>query len=69
VTVRRNTERQITIEIGSNRLVSASRVDMLQGLTAALEAPIAWEPPARWDDGVAKRVVEALLGGIIPLAH
>jgi UDP-N-acetylglucosamine 2-epimerase (non-hydrolysing) len=69
VTVRRNTERQITLAIGSNRLVSASRPEVLAGLSAALTAPVDWEPPARWDDQVARRIVQALLGGIIPLAR
>jgi UDP-N-acetylglucosamine 2-epimerase (non-hydrolysing) len=69
VTVRRNTERQITLAIGSNRLVSASQSEVLAGLSAALTAPVEWEPPARWDDQVSRRVVEALLGGVIPLAR
>jgi len=69
VTVRRNTERQITVAIGSNRLVSASHSQVLAGLVAALSAPVDWEPPARWDDQVARRVVAALLGGIVPLAR
>jgi UDP-N-acetylglucosamine 2-epimerase (non-hydrolysing) len=67
VTVRRNTERQITIAIGSNRLVSASRSEVLAGLAAALASPTDWEPPARWDEAVAQRVVGSLLGGIVPL--
>ena len=69
VTVRRNTERQITVEIGSNRLVSASRDEVLAGVADALAARGGWKVPARWDDGVAKRVVEALQRGIKPLAH
>jgi UDP-N-acetylglucosamine 2-epimerase (non-hydrolysing) len=67
VTVRRNTERQITIEIGSNRLVSASRDSVLAGLKDALGAPKGWTVPERWDDEVAARVVAALKSGIVPL--
>ena len=36
VTVRRNTERQITIEIGSNRLASANCDEILSGVSDAL---------------------------------
>jgi UDP-N-acetylglucosamine 2-epimerase (non-hydrolysing) len=67
VTVRRNTERQITVEIGSNRLVSASREDILAGVAAGLAAPRGWTVPERWDDQVGKRVVAALLRGVRPL--
>jgi len=69
VTVRRNTERQITVEIGSNRLVSASRVEILDGVADALAAPGGWRIPDRWDDQVAARVVAALQHGIKPLAN
>jgi len=69
VTVRRNTERQITCEIGSNRLVSASRDEVLRGVADALTAPSGWHVPERWDDQVALRVVQALERGIKPLAH
>jgi UDP-N-acetylglucosamine 2-epimerase (non-hydrolysing) len=69
VTVRRNTERQITVAIGSNRLVQAVRDEILAGLADALNSDASWTAPARWDDGVAKRVVDALNAGIAPLAR
>ncbi len=69
VTVRRNTERQITIEIGSNRLASANRQEILAGVSDALSAPREWPLPERWDDSVASRVVAALQRGITPLAR
>ena len=69
VTVRRNTERQITIEIGSNRLASANRDEILSGVSDALSAPRTWSLPERWDDSVASRVVAALGRGITPLAR
>ena len=55
VTVRRNTERQITLEVGSNRLVSANRDEILAGVAEALAAPREWALPERWDDAVAAR--------------
>jgi UDP-N-acetylglucosamine 2-epimerase (non-hydrolysing) len=67
VTVRRNTERQVTVEIGSNRLASAARRPILSALQQALESDRTWERPDRWDDQVAGRVVAALEKGIMPL--
>lgn len=64
VTVRRNTERQITVAIGANRLVGASREAILAGVADALTTPTDWERPERWDDGVAGRVVAALESGV-----
>ncbi len=69
VTVRRNTERQITLEVGSNRLVSANRDEILAGVADALAAPREWPLPERWDDAVASRVVAALERGVTPLAR
>jgi UDP-N-acetylglucosamine 2-epimerase (non-hydrolysing) len=67
VTVRRNTERWVTLEVGSNRLVSADRQSILKGLSEALTSDRAWTVPPRWDDKVAERVVKALQGGVMPL--
>jgi UDP-N-acetylglucosamine 2-epimerase (non-hydrolysing) len=67
VTVRRNTERQITVALGSNRLVSASKDRILAGVAEALTGPKEWAIPERWDDHVAERVVAALESGIVPL--
>jgi UDP-N-acetylglucosamine 2-epimerase (non-hydrolysing) len=68
VTVRRNTEREITIELGANRLASADRGRILEALDEALEGGREWPHPERWDDRVSVRIVEALAGGIAPLA-
>jgi UDP-N-acetylglucosamine 2-epimerase (non-hydrolysing) len=67
VTVRRNTERTVTIEIGSNRLVSADRTEIRDAVAEALAGGTDWERPPRWDDQVSSRVVEALSGGIVPI--
>jgi UDP-N-acetylglucosamine 2-epimerase (non-hydrolysing) len=62
VTVRRNTERQVTVEVGANRLVSADASDIARGIADALEAPRGWSVPEKWDLEVSARVVEAILG-------
>jgi hypothetical protein len=67
VTVRRNTERWVTLQVGSNRLVDADRDQILTGLSAALTLPKDWAFPERWDDEVSGRVVTALKSGILPL--
>jgi UDP-N-acetylglucosamine 2-epimerase len=69
VTVRRNTERQVTVEVGSNRVVPAETAPILEGLSEALTAPRDWQYPAKWDTEVSRRVVEAIQSGIIPLAE
>jgi UDP-N-acetylglucosamine 2-epimerase (non-hydrolysing) len=68
VTVRRNTERQVTIEVGSNRLVAAERAAIQAGLAEALVSTRGWSVPECWDDEVSSRVVAALAGGVLPLA-
>jgi UDP-N-acetylglucosamine 2-epimerase (non-hydrolysing) len=67
VTVRRNTERQITEEVGSNRLAQAERDTILAALAQALSGPTDWKLPELWDDQVGARVVAAIGGGIVPL--
>lgn len=61
VTVRRNTERQVTVEVGSNRLASADTESICSAVADALQSPLGWRVPERWDDAVSGRVVEALL--------
>ncbi len=69
VTIRRNTERQVTVEVGSNRLVDADAQRVGAAVAAALDAPRGWATPDRWDESVSQRVVEALATGIIPLSR
>ena len=68
VTVRRNTERQITVEVGSNRLVAAERDAVSSGLAQALASSRDWQIPEGWDEAVSSRVVAALVTGVIPLS-
>ncbi len=68
VTVRRNTERGITVDVGANRLVSADAEAIEDALSEALTSDRTWELPERWDMEVAHRVGNALLGGVLPLS-
>ena len=68
VTVRHNTERTVTLEVGANRLVGAERGKILAGVDEALASSRDWPLPERWDDRVSARVVEALAEGVVPLA-
>ncbi|MCL4079023.1 UDP-N-acetylglucosamine 2-epimerase (non-hydrolyzing) [Coriobacteriia bacterium Es71-Z0120] len=67
VTVRRSTERRITIEVGANRLVGAWRDKILAGLDEALASMRDWPVPELWDDQVSSRIAQALLDGVEPL--
>lgn len=67
VTVRRNTEREITCRVGANRLASADAVSIGRALDEALASDRGWALPERWDLEVAARVVVALESGIVPL--
>ena len=68
VTVRRNTERQITIKVGSNRLVAAEEDAVSAGLAEALASGRQWQVPEGWDGLVSSRVIAALQTGVVPLA-
>jgi UDP-N-acetylglucosamine 2-epimerase (non-hydrolysing) len=67
LTLRANTERCITIEQGTNRLVGLDRA----GITAAVEEVLAghWplgRVPALWDGRAAERIAEVVLGSWAP---
>jgi UDP-N-acetylglucosamine 2-epimerase len=68
VTVRRNTERGITIDVGANRLVPADADAIEAALAEALTSDHDWLLPERWDIQVSHRVAAALLGGVPPLS-
>lgn len=67
VTVRRSTERRITIEVGANRLVGAWRDKISKALEEALASDRDWPTPESWDDRVSARVAEAVVSGIEPM--
>lgn len=61
VTIRPNTERPITIERGTNRLVSASRDDIVKAAREAIARDNNnYEPPPLWDGRSAVRIVSAV---------
>ena len=60
VTVRNNTERPVTVEVGANRVVRATVEGVTSGIAEALAAPTGWRLPERWDIGVAARVAAVL---------
>lgn len=64
VTVRRNTERGITVELGANALVQAERSSISAALAAALDSLRDWPLPDKWDVSVSERVVAALTSGL-----
>jgi UDP-N-acetylglucosamine 2-epimerase (non-hydrolysing) len=65
LTVRPNTERPITIEQGTNRLVAPERKAILRGARSALRS--ARKPPrpaiARWDGRAAQRIAAVICDG------
>jgi UDP-N-acetylglucosamine 2-epimerase (non-hydrolysing) len=64
LTVRPNTERPITLTVGTNRLVPPQREAILTAARAALEAPCPCSGPVieRWDGRAAERIVAVLCG-------
>jgi UDP-N-acetylglucosamine 2-epimerase (non-hydrolysing) len=61
LTLRENTERPVTAELGSNRVVGRSTARILAGYRAVLEerGPLGGVPPL-WDGRAAERIVEIL---------
>ena len=61
LTIRDNTERPITVEIGSNQLVKHDTRSILQAAQQALSSRgQTWTTPALWDGHAAERVAEIL---------
>lgn len=64
LTVRPSTERPITISHGTNRLVGASRGELVESARAARsQRGAAREPIPLWDGRTAERIVEVVLSG------
>ena len=67
LTVRPNTERPITVEQGTNRLVAPERRAIVDGARSAIRKARHAEPPAidRWDGRAAERMVGVLCDGCV----
>jgi UDP-N-acetylglucosamine 2-epimerase (non-hydrolysing) len=63
ITVRNNTERVATIDVGANQLVAADK-DMIKAAVdeAKSKSSSSWVTPDMWDDKVAARIIDILLG-------
>jgi UDP-N-acetylglucosamine 2-epimerase (non-hydrolysing) len=62
LTLRPNTERPVTVHLGTNRLVASEHRAILSAARASLDrAAPRQEPPPLWDGHAARRIVSALL--------
>jgi UDP-N-acetylglucosamine 2-epimerase (non-hydrolysing) len=63
LTLRENTERPVTIDEGTNRLVGLDPVRIVSAGLSALRAPARPKPPPKfWDGQAARRILDIMLG-------
>jgi UDP-N-acetylglucosamine 2-epimerase (non-hydrolysing) len=61
LTLRQNTERPVTIELGTNRLVGSSKEDIISAVETIISGDgVTGETPPLWDGKSAARIVEIL---------
>jgi len=60
ITIRENTERPITIEMGTNILAGNKKADILKCYREILESPKKGKVPPLWDGKAAERIVDIL---------
>jgi UDP-N-acetylglucosamine 2-epimerase (non-hydrolysing) len=61
ITLRNNTERPITCEVGTNVVVGNNRVKILQHASAILKGEVSpGKVPEKWDGKAAERIVQIL---------
>jgi UDP-N-acetylglucosamine 2-epimerase (non-hydrolysing) len=61
ITVRPNTERPVTIDIGTNRLVPEP-ADLPDAVQLALSEPVGGGVPPGWDGHAGERIADVLMG-------
>jgi UDP-N-acetylglucosamine 2-epimerase (non-hydrolysing) len=67
LTLRENTERPITIEQGTNRLVGVDPSVILSAAFETLDAPPrAWPTPELWDGKASTRIIDVLERALLP---
>jgi UDP-N-acetylglucosamine 2-epimerase (non-hydrolysing) len=63
ITLRHNTERPVTCEVGTNFLVGNRHEDILRHAMSVLRGEVAeGRVPEKWDGSAAERIVEVLAG-------
>ena len=61
VTVRENTERPITVEMGTNVLAGTSREGIQKAISQQRKQKISGSVPEKWDGQAAARIIDLLL--------
>ena len=69
LTLRKNTERPITVTEGTNRIVGTDPADIVAAAHKVLADGVVARRPALWDGHAADRVADVLLAGGEPLHH
>jgi UDP-N-acetylglucosamine 2-epimerase (non-hydrolysing) len=64
LTVRRNTERPITVTVGTNKLVGESPRSLVMEVASALKEPKRGAVPPLWDGRAAERIANVLLEAV-----
>lgn len=62
ITLRENTERPITVEVGTNRLVGTDPEAILSGFREAVNSKSKGRIPELWDGRAAERIADILVG-------
>jgi UDP-N-acetylglucosamine 2-epimerase (non-hydrolysing) len=62
ITIRENTERTVTVDIGANRLVPADKDRILEAMSDVIgHHSTGWNIPELWDTGVSQRTIDILI--------
>jgi len=62
LTLRDNTERPLTVEYGTNKVIGTKREDIVRESFALLEKGVEKRVPALWDGKASERILDVLLG-------